>query len=140
MRLVLLSLAVLGTALAAFAQDVAIDTAAVVPDDEHLAQIMEAGQLAGEIQACELDWQSYYLAYMQAERQRATNEGRDPDSEEYQQRIAFIGVFFGATQGRARQQFQDRPCPDDHLPELAERAHGILDAAQARAEGARDDG
>ena len=128
----LIALAALVTVPSVFAQETAIDTAAVVPDEQHLEYIAEAGRLAGEIQACELDWQQYYLAYMQSERRRAANEGRDPEGEEYQQRIAFIGMFFGANQGQALEQFKDQPCPDKHLPALAERVGSVMEAAQER--------
>lgn len=138
LRLSSLALFLLATSAMASAQQTAVlDTAAVMPNDQHLDQIAEAGQLAGEIQACELDWEQYYLAYMQSERRRALNEGRTRESPEYQQRIGFIGIFFGATQRRALAEFEGKPCPDSRMPALAERLHAIMDAAEAREGAAR---
>ncbi|HEX9951996.1 MAG TPA: hypothetical protein VGB53_09530 [Rubricoccaceae bacterium] len=132
MRRCVLALVLFAASPAAVAQRVRIDSAAVLPTDAHLAQIAEAGQLAGEIQACELDWEPYYLGYMQSERRRAANEGRERGTAAYDQRIAFIGTFFGMTQGRAFAAFQGKPCPDDHLPALGERMHTIAVAARER--------
>ena len=69
---------------------------------------------------------------MQSERRRAANEGLGWESLEYQQRLAFIGMFFGAYQGQALEEFEDQPCPNEHLPVLAERVGAVMQAAWER--------
>ena len=128
MRLALfITLAIFSTTPASFAQE-----DATMPDEAHLEHIAEAGRLAGEIQACELDWEEFYFAYMQSERRRAANEGRDELSLEYQQRIAFIGMFFGAVQGQALEEFEDQPCPTSSIPALADKVGVVMRAAWER--------
>ncbi len=128
MRLALfMTLAIFFTAPATFAQE-----DATMPDGAHLEHIAEAGRLAGEIQACDLEWEEFYFAYMQSERRRAANEGRDEISLEYQQRIAFIGMFFGAIQGQALEEFEDQPCPTSSIPALADKVGVVMRAAWER--------
>ena len=56
-RLVLLmTFAILAATPTSFAQE-----DATMPDEAHLEHIAEAGRLAGEIQACELDWEEFYF-------------------------------------------------------------------------------
>ena len=131
-RSILALLAALVTAPSALAQEAPGIDPAVVPTDSHLAQIAEAGRLAGEIEACEFDWQPYYIAYMQSERRRAANEGYEPEGEEYGQRIAFIGMFFGANQGQVLAQSDGKPCSESQAEDLAERAVNVVHAAQDR--------
>ena len=69
---------------------------------------------------------------MQSERRRAANEGRDELSLEYQQRIAFIGMFFGAVQGQALEEFKDQPCPTSYIPALADKVGAVMRAAWER--------
>lgn len=116
----------LALAPAARAQDATANKAAVRPDSLHLVQIAEAGTLAGEIEACEVDWKTYYIAYMQSERRRAANE------EWPQEKIAFVGALFGAFQGRSYDEHREEACPLERLPALAGRMDVVMDAARAR--------
>ena len=61
-----------------------------IPDDD-ASRVFESGQFAGYAMACRLDWKSYYLAFMRAERA----ERWDGDQ------LAVIGALFGFVQQRA---------------------------------------
>ena len=131
MRLVA-AVALLALATPALAQQTAENVPPFVPNEEHLEHIAAAGRLAGQIQSCELDWQPYYLEYMQSERRRVSNDGFDRDSEAYGQRIAFIGMFFGANQGQVLNQSEEEDCSETRARELAERAAAIIHDAHDR--------
>ena len=103
-----------------------------MPDDQHLEVIAEAGRLAGEIEACEFEWEPYYLEYMQSERRRAESEGFERGSEGYDNRVAFIGMFFGANQQQAVNQSDGDPCTVKRAEELAELSGNAITAARAR--------
>ena len=113
-------------------QEGATEAGAMMPDDQHLEHIAEAGQLAGEIEACDFEWEPYYLEYMQSERRRAANEGFERGSEVYDQRIAFIGMFFGANQQQAIDRSDGNPCSMERAEELAGLAGNAITAARER--------
>lgn len=130
MRLLVFALALLVSA--ASAQEAPLDTAAFVPDDAHLAQIVEAAKVAGEIKACDLPWEDYYLDYMQAERRRMEREGIERETPVYDQRIGFIGMYFGAIQEQTRLRYAGKPCGESQMLRLAERAATQLRQAISR--------
>ena len=53
------------------------------------ARVVDAARPVGQAIWCNVEWQPYYLAFMQAERSKPWSE----------KQIAFIGVLFGLTQG-----------------------------------------
>ena len=67
-----------------------------IPDDD-ASRVSDSGQFAGYAMACELDWESYYLAFMRAERTKRW------DGEQ----LAVIGALFGFVQQRAADSMHD---------------------------------
>ena len=67
-----------------------------IPDDD-VSRISESGQFAGYAMACGLDWESYYLAVMRAERTKRWDQAQ----------IALIGALFGFVPRRAADSIGD---------------------------------
>lgn len=58
---------------------------------ELIDEATEAGTLSGMAEACKLDWQSHYHAFMDAKREAGVNELD----------MVFVGAYHGAGQGGA---------------------------------------
>ena len=65
-------------------------------DEKTLRRVGEAARIAGEAQVCGLNWQPFYLTFMQVERQ----------GDWTQLQLAFMGAYFGAMQALEK----DQPC------------------------------
>lgn len=90
-------------------------TAPVIPFAD-AARVVNAARSVGQAIWCEVEWQPYYLAFMQAERRESWSE----------KQIAFIGVLFGLTQGVISSALTQRdPC----LAEARESVIKNLDTA-----------
>jgi hypothetical protein len=75
-------------------------TAPVIPFVDS-ARVVNAAWPVGQALWCGVEWQPYYLAFMQAERRKSWSE----------KQIAFMGVLFGLTQGTfSRALTQRGPC------------------------------
>ena len=95
--------------------------AAVIPLADS-ARVVDAARPVGQAMWCGVEWQRYYLEFMQSER-------RKPWSEK---QIAFIGMLFGFTQSAFSSALTQRgPCP----AEARERVARIMgEATNAPAE------
>lgn len=123
MRL-LTPLFLLFTLTLAFAQPFAADGLADdLIDDATSKRIADAARVAGQGSACGLNWQPYYLTFMQVERQ----------GEWTQTQLAFMGVFFGALQAVEA----EKPCSALQRTQAQRRLDDGIVALRAKLVGAR---
>lgn len=100
--------------------DEAERTAPVIPLSDS-ARVVSAAAPVGGALWCDVEWQPYYLAFMQSGR-------RKPWSEK---QVAFIGVLFGLAQHSISNALKQNPCS----PETRELVRGRM----GQAAGSRDD-
>src|SRR5262245_39387667 len=75
-------------------------TAPVIPFEDS-ARVVTAARPVGQAMWCGVEWQRYYLAFMQVERRKPWTD----------KQIAFIGVLFGFTQSTFADALTQRgPC------------------------------
>jgi hypothetical protein len=82
------------------------------------ARIREAAMLAETANAAGLEWEPYYLAFMQLERRKDWSD----------KEIKLIGMYFGAIQGRYRKELGERTYSKEDVQLL----HDTLEQETAR--------
>jgi hypothetical protein len=102
-------------------------TAPVIPFVDS-ARVVNAAIPVGRALWCGVEWQPYYLAFMQAERRGSWSE----------KQIAFIGVLFGLTQGTVSTALTQRgPCAAETRDKVVEGIGAATKTLQAPAEDVR---
>ena len=77
-------------------------TAPVIPFSDSMRVVSAAAPVGGALW-CGVEWQSYYLAFMQSERRRSWSE----------KQVAFIGTLFGIAQRAMWNALRQNPCPPE---------------------------
>jgi len=97
-------------------------TAPVIPFSDSVRVFSAAAPVAGALW-CDVEWQPYYLAFMQSERGKSWSE----------KQVAFIGTLFGLTQRAMWNALKQNPCPPETREMVLKRigdATGSLDDAK----------
>jgi hypothetical protein len=77
-------------------------TAPVIPFPDSVRVVGAATPVGGALW-CSVEWQPYYLAFMQSERRKSWSE----------KQVAFIGVLFGVAQYSMWNALKQNPCPPE---------------------------
>ena len=102
-------------------------TAPVIPFGDS-ARVVNGAMPVARALWCGVEWQPYYLMFMQAERRGSWSE----------KQIAFIGVLFGLTQGVvSRALIQRGPCSAETRDRVVEGIGAATNTLQAPAEDVR---
>ena len=93
-------------------------TAPVIPFPDSVRVVSAAAPVGGALW-CGVEWQPYYLAFMQSERRKSWSE----------KQVAFIGVLFGIAQHSMWNALKQNPCPPE-TRELVTRRMGETKGAR----------
>ena len=85
-------------------------TAPVIPFSDSV-RVVGAAALVGGALWCGVEWQPYYLAFMQSERRKSWSE----------KQVAFIGMLFGLAQYSIGNALKQNPCPPETREEVRRR-------------------
>jgi hypothetical protein len=100
-------------------------TAPVIPFADS-ARVVSAAAPVGGALWCGVEWQPYYVAFMQSERRKSWSE----------KQVAFIGVLFGLAQHSISNALKQNPCSPE-TRELVLRRMGQATGSGDDANGAR---
>lgn len=76
--------------------------APVIPFSDSVRVVSAAAPVGGALW-CRVEWQPYYLAFMQLERRKSWSE----------KQVAFIGMLFGLAQYSISNALKQNPCPPE---------------------------
>jgi hypothetical protein len=96
--------------------------APVIPFSDSVRVVSAAAPVGGALW-CGIEWQPYYVAFMQSERRRSWSE----------KQVAFIGTLFGLAQRAMWNALKENPCPPETREMVLRRmgeATGSLDDAR----------
>ena len=80
----------------------------VRPPEAELAHIREAAIFAETANLAGLDWKSYYVTFMKLERRKDWTD----------KQIKYIGIYFGAVQGKFRKEHGDMKFTEEEVQAL----------------------
>lgn len=81
----------------------------------HIDEAMKVGELSGVAEACGMDWQPHYAAYMAAKRSEGTAELD----------MTFLAAYHGAAQGNAYDMVE-KTCSDGQKKQIQEAMDGNI--------------